>query len=278
MIKEYLGFIGTGNMQQAIIRGVLEGKVVQPDQIVGSDRTPEKLNLLASQTKIRIAKTNTEVVGNAQIIFLGTKPQDLGGVLQEIKNVVGSHHVIVSIAAGFPLSIIKQALPKAKAHVRLMPNTPCMVQSGVIGFFMSPFNSHVERLVSELISPIGQLVTVQDEHGIDALTAAAASGAGFVFKLMESFEVWLIEHGFQKTTAREVAIETFLGAGILAQKEHDKSLASLREAVTSKKGTTEAGLLSMEKSQIDMGLKAALKAAFDRAQEISRDQSLSFAP
>jgi pyrroline-5-carboxylate reductase len=278
MINEFLGFIGTGNMQSAIIRGILDAKVARPDQVIASDRTIEKLNLFAKQTGIRKAQSNADVVQNSQVIFLGTKPGDLAYVLHEIKTAVQSHHIIVSIAAGFPLNLLKSYLPQAKAHVRLMPNTPCMVQAGVVGFLMSPYSAHVERILNEMITPIGQMVAVKDDHGIDAITASASSGSGFAFKIMESFEAWLIARGFSKEVARSVTIETFLGASVLAQKEHDKSLAELRVAVTSPKGTTEAGLSSMDKAGLDQILKATLNAAFERAQEISRNQSLSFAP
>lgn len=268
-----LGFIGCGNMHQAIIRGLLQQKVVRPEDVLASDHGKEKLKEFSEEVGILAASNNLQVVKEREIIFLGTKPQDMCTVVDEIAPHVTKDHVIVSIAAGVPISFFKNKIPQARAHVRVMPNTPCMVRAGIVAFFIKPHDAKLAELLIQAFSPLGEVVQVKDDHDINVITAGAASGSGFVFELMNEFAKWFHSQGFDLHKSRALAVQTFYGAALQAGQLPDKSLEDLRISVTSKKGTTEAGLNAFKTEKLDHALKAGLEAALKRGEEISKSFS-----
>jgi pyrroline-5-carboxylate reductase len=186
--------------------------------------------------------------------------------------------VVISLAAGVRTESLRKFFPQTKAVVRIMANTPAKVQAGVFGVFISLNKSvkiqekrSLELNLETLLRPLGQVMYLKSEDHLDLVTAASASGVGFIFEFMNQFENWLIKNGFSSKDARTLVIGTFLGASKLAGVTSQKSFVELREAVTSKKGTTLAGLNYFRKSNLGKTLSGGLTAAFRRAQELAQN-------
>jgi pyrroline-5-carboxylate reductase len=264
------GFIGCGNLAQAIVTGGLSTGVLKASRVYVTNRSQDKLRAFAKRQKIKALADNLDLVQRSQIVVIGTKPQDIGNVFQEIAPHLTKKHVVVSLAAGVPMTMLKKHLPGAGALVRVMANTPATIQRGVYGIYQGSGTKSQTRSTFKLFSEIGTAVEVKSDEGIDGILATAASGSGFVFLFMEIFETWLVKRGFAKDLARRIAVESFAGTSELARQRATESLQTLRGAVTSKKGTTLAGLKAMSKGGIKSTIEKGLGAAVRRGLEISR--------
>ena len=270
-----VGFIGCGNLSQAIIRGILSRKLFLPSEIFASNRSPQKLEDFARETNIQKTKSNLEVAQNCKIVFVGTKPADFKQVVDDLSTIVAENHIIVSLAAGIKISTLSKVFPKAGAIVRLMPNTACLINEGVIGF-LSKANSNSQSVaqileVKRIVEPLGIVIEVKTDSQIDGVLGASASGIGFVFRFIEEFCGWLESEGFDPQTSKKIAVQTFLGGSLQAHRQQDKTIQQLRESVVSKKGTTEAGLKSMDALNLSSVLRAGPEGAKIKSQEIGQD-------
>lgn len=268
-----IGFIGCGNLAQAIINGLIKKKVFSPNQILAADTSYSKLQAFSKKTKIKIFNNNFEVVQQADVLFLATKPQDLFAAVKEIQFLTHKKQIIISLAAGIKVRDLEKVFSRQPV-VRVMASLSAKIQKGIYGIYFLNSAPKVKKKIIEIFSTIGQVVVVKKEEQIDAITAGSASGVGFVFEFMRIFETWFSKNGFSLQQARLMAVETFLGAAALASLE-ETSLKDLRNAVTSKKGTTLSGLKSMSKSKLDKKIAKALSDAKTRAKELSKNQSLN---
>jgi pyrroline-5-carboxylate reductase len=265
------GFIGCGNLAQAIIRGALKTGALSSLQVLATNRTVGKLKKFKDETHINTCESNEELLQKSDVIVLATKPQDIGVVLDEISSLITDQHLIVSLAAGVPADMLERRLNKARAVFRVMANTPAMIQKGLFGVYMIKGDSGDSQEISNPFEKIGVVIPLKNDKEINAMTAGAASGTGFVLQFMEDFEKWFMKKGFSRVQAREAAVETFLGTASLAHQRQDQSLQELREGVTSKKGTTLAGLMSMKKAKVSAGIQKGLDAAYERSLGIAKD-------
>lgn len=264
-----IGFIGFGNMAQAIVRGLLDARVTQPEAIFASNRSPGKLQKAVDQWGIQKKANNEEIVDHCDIVILATKPQDLAAAIDPISSLFRPGQIVISLAAGLQLRSLEKKLPDSRL-IRVMPNTPTVINRGVIGFLLKKEDPALEALVEDLFSPLGYVLQVSDEEQLEALTVSCSSGTGFVFELMMYFQDWIEEHGFDPMTARKMVVETFLGASKLAALSVDRSLEELQNQVTSKKGVTSAGLESMREFEIERALRYSLEKAALRNQELAK--------
>ncbi|MBK9294294.1 MAG: pyrroline-5-carboxylate reductase [Oligoflexia bacterium] len=263
-----LGFIGCGNLAQAIISGLILKKTIKPQNIFARSRNLNNIKKFSQKNKIKICKTNQEVALNADIIFLATKPQDLAAALKEVKQ-LSAKKIIISLAAGVKVESIKKNF-KSNPVARVMATLSAKIQSGVYGIYFFNCSQRDKKIIIKLFSSIGTPIVCKNQGQIDAITAGSASGVGFVFELMRLFQSWFIKNGFTLHHARLMAVETFLGAAKMAKHEK-RQLEGLRNAVTSKKGTTLAGLKSMKNSKIDKKITKALTDSKSRAKELSKN-------
>jgi pyrroline-5-carboxylate reductase len=263
-----IGFIGAGNLAEAIIRSMLNAKKIKPEQIMASNRTSGRLDRLVKLYGITAAKNNEELVENSEIIFLATKPQDLYEALEPLNSVFDSTQILVSLAAGVRINALKRIVPQCKSIVRVMPNTPVQIGRAVVGYCMAPGIEYLEFKITELLEPLGYLVKVTEGDMLEGLTVACASGPGFIFELMEYWMEWLEEHGFEPKDARKMTVETFLGAALLAENSPDIQIDELQRKVVSKKGVTEAGLNSMRELELERGLRISFEKAAMREREL----------
>ena len=265
-----IGFIGVGNMGHAILKALIESQTFAASQIFATNRSPGKLVRMQEQYGIGVCKTNEELIEICDTVILAVKPQDLAQVLEPIASSFSREHLVISMAAGFSLKTLQKLLPEVAGLVRVMPNTPSIIRKAVVGYCLGKKAIPYESQVIEIFKPLGVLVPVQEGESFEALTVACGSGTGFVLELMQYWQEWLEEHHFDAPLAREMVVETFLGAALMAEKTPETSLNDLQEKVVSKKGVTFAGLQSMRELEIERALRYSFEKAVLRDQEIAR--------
>ncbi|MBN1907927.1 MAG: pyrroline-5-carboxylate reductase [Deltaproteobacteria bacterium] len=268
-IEKRIGFIGAGNMAGALIKGIIASGLFNHNMINASDNDPEKIKALSNSYKVEGILSNRELCDRCNIIVLSIKPQVMSMVLEEIKGCINKNHLVISIAAGIRINNIETILGADVPVIRVMPNTPALVQMGVsaiaAGRAVTPEHMNI---AIDILKAVGIAFTV-DEAMMDAVTAVSGSGPGFIFRLMECFVAAAQTQGFDPETSRNMVINTFLGAAILAQKS-GTPLSELRKMVTSPGGTTEAGLKYMDENKIGEILDGTVEAAKNRSVELGK--------
>ena len=275
-----IGFIGAGNMGEAMINGLIRSGLCEPGEIWASDVRDARLRQLKDSYGIRTSVRNAEVFDAVDILILAVKPQHMDEVLQglagSLPRSIKGVKLIMSIAAGFPIRQIEGRLyppldENAKGLlpiVRVMPNTPALVLSGMAGMSGNQFAKEGDlNDARTIMEAVGKVITFE-EKDLDAVTALSGSGPAYVFYFIESLVEAGVELGLRPSHALHLAVETVKGAAILLQ-ETGKPVASLREMVTSKGGTTEAALNVLERKKFKEALIEAVRAAARRSKELS---------
>ena len=258
-------FIGGGNMATALIGGML-GKGFVAGQIsvveIGADSRARLQRDFAVQAVDNLA----EGVSGSDIIVLAVKPQQLREVAQQLAPLLDKQ-LLISIAAGIRADDIARWSGN-QAVVRAMPNTPALVQSGMTGLYALPAVSTVQcGQAQDILEAVGETLWLQDEAMLDAVTAISGSGPAYVFYFIEALQQAARELGFNAEEARRLSLATFLGASKLAAGS-DEDVSVLRARVTSKNGTTERALLSLEANNVRQHIIDAAQAAAARAKEM----------
>ena len=268
--KTVIGFIGAGNMAYALIKGLLNNGF-DANQINISDPNEELLQSRESELKFTTYSDNTSLLSNSDIIFFAVKPQVLSSVCLELKGVVKSKHLFVSIVAGIRSSDINRWLGGNFALIRTMPNTPALFQTGVTGLFANELvNNEQKSLVESILSSVGECFWVNEEKLIDAITAISGSGPAYFFLLMESMKQAGMALGLDEETANSLSIQTAYGASLMANKT-GKDSRTLRAEVTSPNGTTQSAIESFQDQNFEGIVANATRAAYDRARELSNE-------
>jgi pyrroline-5-carboxylate reductase len=254
-------------MANALLKGLINSGLYTAEQLAASDNDSVKLKAISERLGVKSFSSNRDLVRECGVILIAVKPQVVREVLEEIKDEIEDYHLIISIAAGIPIKMIQSIIGPDTPIIRVMPNTPALVQKGVSA--LAPDKNatpdHMDT-VKTIFDAVGKSVIV-DESMMDAVTAISGSGPGFVFNIMECFVQAGIEQGFDEQTALLLVIQTFLGAAYLAE-DSELSLSRLREMVTSPGGTTAAGLASFDENGLEDTIKGAVDAAFRRSVEL----------
>ena len=264
-----VGFIGLGHMAQALIAGFLEKSILTPHQIYGFNRSPGKIQKVVDHYAINATKSSEEVVEKSDIVVLAMKPQDLGPALDPLLSIFSPNQIVITLAAGITLHSLSKKLPNCRL-ARVMPNTATSISRGVIGYSLMKPDPGLTVIIEDLFSGIAYTVHADDEDRFEAILVASASGTGFIFELMSYWQDWIEEHGFESAVARQLTIETFLGASMLAKQSKDSSFEELTNKVASKKGTTAAGLESMRELEIERAIRYSFEKAALKNQELAK--------
>lgn len=264
-----VGFIGAGNMASALIKGIIKSELYSPGMMKASDTDPDKIIKLYEDYGVEGISSNGDLVKLCDIIILSVKPQVINEVLEDIKDNTRNDHVIISIAAGIKIDTIQAFLGKNVPVIRVMPNTPALVQKGVsaIAAGENVSNDQVD-IALEIFSAVGTAFSVEEDL-MDGVTALSGSGPGFVFKLMECFLEAAKRQGFESDTALKMVTRIFMGSAMLAENS-DLPLSELRKMVTSPGGTTEAGLKYLETNEIEKIINGTIVAAKERSVELGK--------
>lgn len=265
-----IAFIGAGNMNSAIIVGLINGGVSATDIMV-SNPSPEKREALANQHGILQTSNNTEAANFADIIVLGVKPHLISDVcLQVSQSTDVSNKCFISVAAGTPVQQIQESLGGKIAVIRTMPNTPSQLGLGITGAYPSPEVSEQQKSIADtLLKAVGDVVWLDNESQIDNITAVSGSGPAYFFLFMEAMEQTAKDFGFTEQESRLLVQQTALGAANMVVK-NDVSIGQLRENVTSKGGTTQAALTTFIDGGLPPLVTKAMKAAVTRAKEMAQ--------
>lgn len=260
-----IAFIGGGNMARAIISGLL-AKGCPPADVTVVEMDRDRRIALNEDFGINVAG-ELPAAARADVIVLAIKPQQLRDVAIFLGSLLDKQ-LIVSIAAGVRCVDLARWLGNYGAVIRVMPNTPAQVQAGVSALYAAPGTTPEQRhLAGMLLGAVGACVWLEDEAQMDAVTAVSGSGPAYVFYFLEAMQQAGIELGLAPEQVRVLAMQTFLGAAQLALgSEHD--FTTLRLQVTSKGGTTEQAILSMEANHVKDHIVQALHAAAHRSMEL----------
>ena len=265
-----IGFLGSGNMAEALIKGIETSKVYAPENIFISDIRPERLEFLVKEYGVEPAYSNASLAAKVQTLVLSVKPQNMTEALESIKDVVGTDTLVISIAAGIKIANITAVLGDV-AVVRVMPNTPALIGEGAAALFANDKAKPMLEAARLIFSAVGEAVVVDDEGLIDAVTAVSGSGPAYYFLLMEEMIKAASQLGLPDDVAKTLVLQTAKGAALLAA-DADKRAetpAELRRKVTSPGGTTEAALKVFADGKFGPLIAAAVKKARDRSQELS---------
>ncbi|MFA5292613.1 MAG: pyrroline-5-carboxylate reductase [Phycisphaerae bacterium] len=266
-----IGFIGAGNMAEAIIKGIIDAKFYKSKDIIISDIRPERIKFLCKKYKVSSAADNCKLTKAVDVLVLSTKPQNIREVLEEIKASVSKKLLIVSIAAGVTTKKIQKVLGNVSV-VRVMPNTPALIGAGAAAIYATKNAKAKVKSVVQIFSAVGLAVVVNDEKLIDAVTAVSGSGPAYFFLLMEEMIKTAGKLGLKKELAEKLVLQTAKGAGLLAVEalKNGQSPDILRKNVTSPGGTTEAALKVFAKRKFEKTVLDALRSAAKRSRELSK--------
>jgi pyrroline-5-carboxylate reductase len=264
-----IAFVGGGNMAAALIGG-LAGRLTAGKNIHVIDLNAATLDKLAQRFGVTTAAQASDALSSCDVIVLAVKPQQMKEVVQSLQPFVSSQ-LILSIAAGIPMSALSRWLNGHTAIVRTMPNTPALVGKGITGMAATEDVTPTQRIVADaILRAVGETVWVKDESLIDSVTAISGSGPAYVFYFIEAMQQAAQDLGLTLEQGTQLAIATFAGATQLAASSTEP-VSVLRERVTSKGGTTYAALSSMEDSRVKDALVKAMKACAARGKELGEE-------
>ena len=262
-----IGFIGGGYMGEALVSAFLKAGAVQPGDVVVSDVAEGRRKQLSADYAVRATADNAEAVSDADVIVLAVKPQEFPKVAAPLKGTLDSSQTVLSIMAGVSIERIGSELGH-DAIVRVMPNTAAFVAEAMsVWTASSAVSDEAKRSIAGLLATMGREMEVADDSYVDMATAVNGSGPGFVFYFLEALIDGALEVGFEREQAQALAVQTLYGAACLAR-ESDKDAGTLREMVTSKGGTTAAGLQKLDDAGVRDAMISAVVAAHERAKEL----------
>jgi len=266
--KTRFGFIGSGKMASALIRGILRSGMANAAEIIASDVVAEVRDKLSKELGIRVTESNTEVVDGSDVVLLAVYPQIVRKVLPEIAPRVTDRHLVVSIAAGITTKQMIDGLGAVRRVVRVMPNTPALVGAGAAAFCLGGNATAVDaQFIGDLLSVVGRAWQVEERH-LDAVTGLSGSGPAYIFAVIEALSDGGVRMGLPRSIATALAAQTVLGS---AKMLIDTGLhpGELKDQVTSPGGTTIAGIHALERGGLRAALMNAVEAATHRSCELS---------
>jgi pyrroline-5-carboxylate reductase len=261
-----LAILGVGVMGETVLSGLLRAGW-HPDQIVASHRRSERRDELAVRYGIQMLE-NTKAVADAETVILAVKPQDMNDLLAEISPAIKRGALVVSLVAGVDTAFMESRLPEGVAVVRVMPNTPALVDEGMAAISPGSHSTqdHLDR-VTEILSATGRVITVPEQYQ-DAVTAISGTGPAYLFFVVEAMIEAGVHLGLPRSTATELVVQTMLGSAKLLR-ETGEHPTVLRERVTSPGGTTTAAVRQLEDHKVRAAFLVAMEAARDRSRELA---------
>ncbi len=258
--------LGAGVMGETLLSGLVRaGRRV--DQLLVGEKRPDRARELEERYGVEVVG-NVEAAEKADTVAIVVKPQDMGGLLDEIGPSLRSGQLLVSLAAGITTAFIESRVPDGVAVVRVMPNTPALVDEGMAA--ISP-GSHCDEEhlaeAEELMGSVGKVLRIPERQQ-DAVTAISGSGPAYIFFVVESMIEAGVHLGLPRTTATELVIQTLVGSAKMLR-ETGTHPTVLREQVTSPGGTTAAALRELEIHKVRAAFLAAMESARDRSRELA---------
>jgi pyrroline-5-carboxylate reductase len=264
-----IGFLGCGNMGEALVKGLVEASVVSAGALMASDTRSDRLGDLDRRYGVRIAKDNVELARECDVVVLAVKPQIMAAVLTEVAPTLSRRQLVISIAAGVATATIRKEVGKDIRLIRVMPNTPALVLEGATAIAKAKGLEDGDlETAQEIFGAVGKVV-VLDEELMDAVTGLSGSGPAYVAVVIESLADGGVKMGLDRVTAMTLATQTVLGAAKLLL-ETGLHPGSLKDMVSSPGGTSIAGIAALEEGGIRTTFITAVERATQRSRELGR--------
>ena len=259
-------------MGEALINGILRAGLSSSDKIMVSDVDKKRLQILEKEAGIKTTQDNKKITSDSDIIILAVKPNMMGSVLDELNSEITSKHLIISIAAGIPLSFIESSLNKGCRAIRVMPNTPCLVGETAAGYTLGKKATRNDgKLVGQLIDAVGKSFLLEEKY-LDAVTGLSGSGPAFIYVVIDALADGGVKMGLPRDVANTLAAQTAFGAAKMVL-ESGTHIGQLRDSVTSPGGTTIEGLHALEKGGIRNALIDAVESATKKSKRLGKTLS-----
>jgi len=266
-IDKRIGIIGAGKIGEAIIAGLLSAGRISRDMLSASDEKEERRRIVSEKYGVKCYSDNTELVRNSDVVLIAVRPNQVKGLLDEIRDAVTPNHLIITIAAGVPIAFIAKNLRRRVPIIRAMTNTAVLVREG-----MTAISGNEEvgedgmRIAEEIFGALGKVVRVEEEH-LNAVTGLSGSGPAYIYMVIEALTEGGVKVGLPREISLLLAAQTTFGAAkmVLETKEHP---AKLRDMVTTPGGATIEGILQLEEGKIRIALINAVLKATERSKQL----------
>jgi len=264
-----VGFLGAGKMALALAKGIIKAGVVKAENVLASDPVEAARAAFTVETGAKSVNSNVDVLKFAHVVVVAVKPDQVNDLLGEIKNVFTWNHLLISIAAGVPISRFQTALGLEARIVRVMPNTPALVGASASAFALGK-SARVEdsRLAEAIFAAVGVAYQVK-ETLLDAVTGLSGSGPAYAFLLIEGLSDGGVAAGLPRDVATRLAAQTLLGSAKMVL-ETGLHPGALKDMVTSPGGTTIEGVHELEKSGVRGALMNAVRAATEKSKKLGQ--------
>ncbi|WP_300458032.1 pyrroline-5-carboxylate reductase [Desulfobacula sp.] len=266
--EKKIGFIGSGNMGEALISGLVLSKAAKPENIICSDISENLLEDIHNKYRVSTTTDNIKVAQQSEIVIFATKPQILGSVLKETAAVLDQSKLIISIAAGVPLAAIASGLHKELRLIRVMPNICAFVKESATAIAAGEYASKEDvALARAIFDSVGKTVFIQENVLMDAFTGLSGSGPAYIFIIVDALADAGVKMGLSRKDSLFLSTQTVLGAAklLLDSKEHP---GQLKDRVASPGGTAIAGIHTLEQGGLRTTLINAVEAAAKRSKKL----------
>ncbi|WP_226576537.1 pyrroline-5-carboxylate reductase [Halobacillus litoralis] len=266
-----IGFIGCGQMGQAMIQGMIDSGIVRADQIAATALSDETIDFVTDEYGIHISNDNKKLARESDLLFLAVKPYVYQGVIQEIRHEVQEDTVVVTVAAGITLESMENAFQRNVKVIRSMPNTPSLIGAGMSVLCPNAFVTTEELAgVMELFESFGEAEVVEEKL-MDAVPAVSGSSPAFVYMLIEAMADAAVQQGFPRDKAYKMVSQTVEGAAKMV-KETGRHPGELKDAVCTPGGTTIAGVTKLEEVGFRSSIIKGMTACTEKSRELSQSK------
>ena len=266
--EKKIGFIGSGNMGEALISGLVLSKAAKPENIICSDISKDLLKNIQNKYNVSTTTDNIEVAQKSEIVIFATKPQILGSVLKETAGALDQSKLIISIAAGVPLAAIASGLQKELRLIRVMPNICAFVKESATAIAAGEFASEKDVAQARAIfDSVGKTVFIQENVLMDAFTGLSGSGPAYIFTIIDAMADGGVKMGLSRKDSLFLSTQTVLGAATLLLKSQEHP-GQLKDRVASPGGTAIAGIHTLEQGGLRNTMINAVESATKRSKEL----------
>jgi pyrroline-5-carboxylate reductase len=267
-VMKKLVFVGAGSMAEAMISGIrASGLLPGDDMWVTNKQDTQRLQTLEQRYGVQTTYNYDELFSDTDAVVLAIKPKDAASAIEEIKSYLTDEMLVISVLAGVSIAAIESAAGVSLAVARVMPNTSAAIGKSATALAVNEqVTDEQKKLVKDLFNTIGLTATVEESQ-LDAVTGLSGSGPAYIYYLVEAMEQSAAEIGLEKQTAKQLIIQTLLGAAEMLTKS-DKEPSQLRFEVTSPGGTTEAGIRILEKHEVQSAFISCIKEATAQSKKL----------
>ena len=270
MMAWTLGFVGCGAMAEVMIAGILEEGLLDPQQIIASNRRTTRGEALSSTYGIRTTVDNLAVAREANVLVLSVKPQSLAGILNQLRGALSEETMVLSIVAGAGMQVLREGLGHDRV-ARCMPNLPCRIREGMTVWAAPPDTDPADTArIEQILGVMGGVIRVPDEGHVDMATAVNGTGPAIIAQFVKAMMEAAAYIGESRSVAKETVLATMVGTAKMLQ-DSDTHVASLIDEVTSPGGTTSRALQVLKQGRFSAVITESIDAAYQRTEALGQD-------